>query len=303
MKSSIIWTIVFLLLFIQLINSEQDLTFSNFVDKFNKKAAKKGFNMGSRLLFIVQISNTVDKLKKKLEAPRKEFMNSKKLRDLLRRIPNDLTVNVFEPAEINARGFIEHSVTSINNSQIVDIPNAGKEVCSEIAVKPPIFYDKVFDNWFKVWDHDPINAEHVREVEKELKDMTIIYESLLNRFNEIMKSVEAAEAGIQYYWKFINREFDRLLKLDRKQPDAAKAKEIMVALQPLLEKIFQQQQLLIQHLGGVKCVLGDYNENRIRWVEFLMSMRESLTADRRTSVHMERIIAFFANLLCGHSDF
>lgn len=230
-------------------------------------------------------------------------MNIEKLEKILIRIPSDLTINVFELVEVNASEFIENTITLINTTKTDDILKIGKKVCSEIAFKPDIMYDKVFDNWFKVWDRDPINAEHVRQVEKELRDMTIEYETLLKRFNKMMKEVEAAEERFQYYLKFANPQFGRILKLNPEKPNAKKVKDILVGLQPLLDKLLQQLHLVLKHLKRVRFVLIDYNKARVRWVEFLMAMRESLTSERRTSVHIERIIRFFANVICGNGDF
>ncbi|XP_031624081.1 uncharacterized protein LOC116341264 [Contarinia nasturtii] len=155
MKSSTIWTCASVLLFVQLIDCRKDSILSSFVEKFKKKALKNEVNVGSSLDFVVQFSNTIDKVNKKLEVRAHEFMNNKKLEQIILRIPSDLTVMVFDPIEANAREVIQNSVTLINRALKVNIPNAKNKVRSEISFRPSIRYDKVLEKWSKVWEYDP----------------------------------------------------------------------------------------------------------------------------------------------------
>ncbi|XP_031637201.1 uncharacterized protein LOC116349758 [Contarinia nasturtii] len=318
MKLSTLSTCISFLLFIQLINGmqhngEEDITFSNLLDQFNKKAAEKGFDMGSKLQFIIKISNTVGKLKKRLGTPPKEFMDSKKLKRVLASVPKTMTLTIMF-AKVNGREFLTQAIGVINNAQTVDIRDVSAEICREIEFIPP--YDKFFDEWYKAWDMDPISENHVNQVYKELPVMTTKYAQLYDLYHKRLGEVEAAETTVKFLTKLVNTDFDLLLKLNPKgKSDAVQAREIVVRLQPLLERLFQNLGQVSNHLKEVRDVLRAYNADRVKWIEFLMEMRETLASKRKTIIKnnsvepflavnnmridsMNQIIAYIAKILC-----
>ncbi|XP_031637207.1 uncharacterized protein LOC116349763 [Contarinia nasturtii] len=324
MNLSPLSTCISFLLFIQLINGmqhngEEDITFSNLLDQFNKKAAEKGFDMGSKLHFIIKISNTVGKLKKKLETPPKEFMDSKKLKRVLASVPKTMTITGPDYVEVNGREFLRLMIGIINDAATENIPNISAEICTEITFIPP--HDQLFDDWYKAWDMDPISEQHMIQVYKELPAMTTKYVQLYDLYHKRLGEVEAAVKGVKFLTKLINTDFDRLLILNpEEESDAVQARETVLRLQPLLERLGQHQEHVIRQLTQVRDVLIEYNKDRIKWIEFLVEIRESLTSDRRTTLSknnnrevnpvvnkkrkaaMSRVVNCFTKILCFRKD-
>lgn len=317
-------------------NGEENLSFSNLLNQFNKKALEKGFDMGAKLSFIIKISNTIGKLKKKLEMPPKEFISAKKFEKVLAAIPEFTTIITKDYNVVFAREFLGHAVNFINESQTVRIGKVKEEICSEIAFIPPNKYDQFFDDWYKMWDKEQINPEHVNQVYKELPKMTTKYEELYELYHKRLGEVEGAETDIKFLTRLIHADFDKLSKLNPKnEADIVQVKEIVDRLQPLMDKLFNHLGQMQRALTNVKEVLENYNKDRVKWIEFLMEMRESLESERRNLVNpsvdciastsgtkndgpdniqlavvvkkkrkvkMEKIITYFANLLCFRKE-
>lgn len=265
------------------------------MDKFNKKAKKVGINLGSSLNLIVQFSQTIDKIGKKLDASGKAFMNNKKLDEVKLRIPSDLSITVYPQIETNARESVQLAINSINKMLLVEIPNAKSEVYSKISFQSPVKYDKVIENWNKVWEENPITAEHVRNVVAGLETFANLHDQMTKRFNAALKAMEEAEKGVQTNLGLVNTDLAKILKVDPKKPDADNVKTIVLALHTSFDKLFQQKSLLFANLQELKNVLSDYNNARIGFVEFAITMRESFTSQRTTSMAVTKIVNNFAN--------
>lgn len=284
----------------KLFDVEEDLTFSRFLEKFNKKAAEKGIDMGSRLNFIVRISNTVDKLRKKLDIPVKEFLDAETLEKVIKRVPKRTVITTHDNKaalhKMYGRDFLRQSIKFINDAQKIRIHSVSKEICNKIAFSPSIMYDKVFDDWFKVWDNDPIDETHVKLVYKELPVMIEEYEKLFKLFHKRLSEFEEGAAQVKFMSGLVTEGVDKILKLTpENEADGVEAKQILVSIVPLLERLFRAQGIVCQALEDIRNVLTVYNRNRIRWVEFLMAMRESLAETKRRTVDIDHVESLFAN--------
>lgn len=278
------------------INGEDDLTFSNFLEKFNKKAAQKGDNFTINAQFFTHISHAIDELKKKHETPTNDFMDIVTWHKLMEIIPKDITLKTKEGKFVNSREFILETIGYINNADNLCIRNVSNEICAEIEFKLTDKNDIVFDNWYKVWSKVPLTLDRLNQIHEQLPEMTVEYSELLNEFNKRMKEVESAENTVESVSETAQSAVANLLKLSPKnKEDAAQAKKIVENLQPNLENLLQQKDALFHSFAGVRDVLRDYNMARKRWVEFLMSIRISYKSDRRASVNPKRMAEYFAN--------
>ncbi|XP_031639853.1 uncharacterized protein LOC116351845 [Contarinia nasturtii] len=298
-------SLLLLSLFVQSINSEGNLTFSMFLEKFHAKAAEKGIEMGSGLNCIFTITNTMDKAKTKHAVPVTKLMTETKFRQVMDRVPagmqvviGQVTVNDEESKHErgNARAFLRNKIYLINNDLTEKIGQLNMEIYTEIAHKPFIANDKMFANWFKLWDKDQMDEEHLKNIKKEIRAMAAQYEVSNREFKKKMKEVDNLRKTIDNYFRLANEKCDNLLKAKNYTEFPRMVQEIV----PLIERIYKSQSQLIENLENVQNLLKDYNMKRIIWVELLIGLRESLTSNRR-SINLEFLLLFFTNLCCGRN--
>lgn len=277
-----------------MINGEDDLTFSHFVEKFNKKAAQKGVDMD--LQFITEFSSTITELKKKLEIPTNDFIDIGTWHKVMEIIPKDITVKKDEKL-VNGREFVLETLGYINNADNICIRNVSDEICAEIEFKPPVKKDIVFGNWYRVWTMVSPNVECLTQIHQELPQMTAEYLELLSVFNKRLEEVESAKKDVKSVAGIVKLAIAKLLKLSPQNEDyAVLAKEIVENLQPNLGRLLQRKGAVYYSLVSVRDAVRDYNKARMRWVEFLMFMRKTFKSDRRTSVNPKRMFGFFTSL-------
>lgn len=215
---------------------------------------------------MLQITNKIDKIKKKLKAPLKTFVNSTNINEILKKVPADLYFN----GETKASTFLRSTITLIDKRQATQNMNTIEEICTEFEFKPSYKQNKAFYKWFNKWDLNPVDHFHVQRVRGDIRKMAAEYENLLEQFNNELAAIDIARVDLDKFIALACSSFNKLLQTTY----PAQITEIFIDVEPMLNKILKQQSQFSENLSKLKTVLENYNKQRMIWAESIIGMWE-----------------------------
>lgn len=242
---------------------------------------------------MLQITNKIDKIKKKLKAPLKTFVNSTNIDEIVRKVPADLYFN----GGLKASKFLRSTINSIDMRQTTQNMNAIEEICTEFEFKPSYKKHRAFLKWFIKWDLNPVDQFHVQRVRGDIRKMAAEYENLLEKFNNELTAVHIARVDLD---KFITLACSSLNILLQTTYPAQKT-EIIIDVEPMLNKIHKQQSQFSKNLSELKTVLKNYNQQRMIWAESLIGMRESIEPSPK-EIPTRGVFAIISRFCGGRKD-
>lgn len=250
-----------------------------FLEKYNAKSTEKGVNLKNRLNFLLKISNSIDKIKTKLETPMK-VINPEMLKEVEKKVPVD---TMYEGANLHMR--LRDQITVLNIRQSKAAWKLSNDVCSAIAFRPLFKYGEIFDEW----NNEQFTKEYFERVESELRTIATEYEKWHGQFNDEIKEANQERFIIEKIISLTNDAFGSLNQIN--DPKEA-TKTVINLIIPLLNRISKAQTALFGHLKQLQHILKEYNEARFVWIEFLIGMRESITSGITEDFMAENMILY-----------
>ncbi|XP_031623908.1 uncharacterized protein LOC116341143 [Contarinia nasturtii] len=264
MKPIFVLSILSLAAFIQVINGE-DATFGNVVNVFNAKCTEKKVPVKS-LDFMVKIASNVDQVEQNLKAPAKQFMSEEKVTNILKQMPDEMTVLKLK-LETGARDFVHSVIDWVNNEQ-ASIEKLNHEVAAALAFAP---HSEDFKTAFNHWAADKnTKVDHLKKAAGSIDAMQAYFSQLHATFENEMAEAEKVKSNIEHGMNSANTEFDKL-----HGTNSEAAQKIIEQARLHMTTVTENQAKLLIHLGALKAVLDEYNEERTAWAKYVVGINDS----------------------------
>lgn len=268
-------------------SGDKDLTFSLLLDKFYAKAAEIDIQLKPKLDFMLNISENVNEIDSKFQASQKKLLNYEQRVEVLGKVPKGMIIK-----GVKTRGYLCGKLAFINDAQNIKKLSLYSDIVSAIAFKPLNKYDKEIGNSFEKWIQNPVDAEHIQRVMNHLEHMKSKYGELNKKFIEKIDVLLKVKTNIGTDMLGISKLFEKLLKTSNSEH--ALTKFLLEEIVTYTAKIFDQQIQTLKTLVEIRETLDKYNEQRVKWAEYLIGMRNWLPSFRvpLKLVNMEYVKTF-----------
>ncbi|XP_031621911.1 uncharacterized protein LOC116339961 [Contarinia nasturtii] len=280
MKTSLSLT---LLLFIQPIigNLSEHLTFFSLLEKLYSKAETTiDFKLRPKLDFMITFPKNSYEIKPKLKAPSKEIPNNLKGDLFMGKVPANMEIN-----GENAKNYFRKLISSIGDGQ-GKIVNLNSEILKMMSFKPSEKHDDTFDSSVDNWNENKLVMDHVQQIANDINTMRTEYNECQVKFNKEMEVADKLRTSIDKGIEAVTNWLRKILKTSNVET----RKKIIKNEEPKISTIFEFQEQMIDTLGILKEILEDYNNKRFKWLEYIIGMRDTLTAVERHSVKLVKQI-------------
>ncbi|XP_031640048.1 uncharacterized protein LOC116352012 [Contarinia nasturtii] len=175
MKPILLLSFLSLSLLIQFINCEGDLTFSLILDKFYEKASEEGVTIKKpQLDFVLNIASDINEIQNKFQVSAMDTVPK------MRKMPNTFKMKQKSDG-------IKDMINLAIGDELVKIRNIYVDILEAIVYKPAIKYDQVLENWLTLWSRDPMDKEHVKNVNGQISKMKKLVGKVQEKFNKEIK--------------------------------------------------------------------------------------------------------------------
>lgn len=258
------YSIVYLYFFLfhEAVNG-QAVTFSSIVKSFYGRAK----NVKSNFDFLLKITPNVDAINKALEKlPRKNFMGEKDINLIVQSVPEDAQLN-----GKSARTILREKIEEINANEAKKFKELEDSIRTRIAMKSQNIIDSNIITSYQHWLKNSVDANHLKQIEIDYPEMKSQFEQWQKDFTAYMTTT------------------DELRKEIKKKLDSSNAKALVIRttfgnnadkqINEILNYILGKQSTLAENLKNAEKVLAKYNDERIKWAQFLIGMRATLNSD------------------------
>lgn len=264
-----------------MVYSADDPTYLSLLEIFLAKADGNVTGMRQRLNFTLNLSKDMDKIKTKIVDAGKVFLSPSKREQVLARVPKTIFITA-DQQRVIAHYLLNKRFVTIYHST-VKIKKITNEILSEIALKPLNQIDEHFDRWYRRWDPNCIDNDHIAKIKENIRSIASVYEQIHGHFMKDMRVVNEVKANLDMLIGLAYSSIERLLnstvsakqfyqetELIEERTDLLTV--ILGDLDPILERIPIQQDLLTRKLIKLNNWLVKYNEKRTIWAEFMIGM-------------------------------
>lgn len=225
--------------------------------------------------------------------PKNSYEITPKLKALPKKIPNNLKGDLFMkkiPTNMNikeesAKKYLTKLISSINDGQS-KIRNFNVEILKLMSFKPFQKKDETFDSSVDNWSENQPVIEHLQQISSDINAMRNEYNECQVKFNKEMVTINKLRINID---KGIDAVINWLTKI-LKTSNEERRRKIIKNEEPTTSAIFQLQRQLLDGLANLQKILEDYNAKRFKWSEYIIGMRDKITAVERHSVELVKQI-------------
>lgn len=158
--------------------------------------------------------------------------------------------------------------------------NVDLDILKKRSFKPSEKDDDVFIESYKVFCKNPFNLTHAQLIWRDHTRMRKTYNDLHIKFDDDMAAAETLRASVDTNIGVASKQFVKLLSTS----NVKEIRNIVVRLQPIANKVIEEQKQLLGKLENMGETIELYNVKRYRWAEYLIGMRDTLNSDERHSV-------------------
>lgn len=255
-------------------NGQEDATFETLMFRFNEKSKDVKILINSQLDFMFMIDENINTTKYEIKMISMEILDDFSRWNLLSKVKSR-----WHKTRPDVHDTLRDEIQTINDKKKT-LKEICDQICSEIDLMLPIKSDKEFGISFKNWNSNPANVEHIKRVQSELSSMKQKYLVLHETFNVQMKPLLEIIATIGSETEGAHSLFEKIVAAY--SPN--KMLEDIEKLHPILKGIIDVYTLnadLPQKLLNVRNALQSYNEQRIKWAEFVIGMRQTPSGEKK----------------------
>lgn len=239
--------------------------------------------------------NDLSDVEKKLKSPLNPLLSPEKLENLVKKVPEGTKLK-----KTNVRDFLRNEIGTFNDKQI-ELKNLVDEVWTEVIVDVSKRVDDLFLKSFAQWEKNSVDINHMENVLSNINDAMVEFNQLNEKFGRQLEAMHTSSVSIEKDISSSAMVFNKLLKQPKLTPNI-----IIEKIVPITSVIFQKQARFESIIRKANALTKEFNNRRMIWAEYVIGMRETLSAKRKLVKPHKKIIStkILAKLgvLCGNDE-
>lgn len=188
---------------------------------------------------------------------------------MLTHVPQNMLLN-----GTNARQYLREKIDAINEGQTNSIKTIDDQICTKLAYRSQGIQDNDIVTSYNNWVENSFDQNHLKQINGEFPTMKSKFDNWQQTFKADLTAATALRGEIKTSIYKTAPIFLSVTKLPVKAAEITETK-----LDPALDAILAGQYRLIKKLESMSDTLSKYNSERMKWVEFLIGMRDTLDSD------------------------
>lgn len=235
------------------------VSFEEIVNRFYDEAKRNKIDMYSKLNFMLKITDNTDDIKCKVNMRVKKFMTRSEMDDLFDKVPKDINIET----NVNAINVGQENISEINHQIYLMLR-------SRATINQ--FKGRFIDSYYN-WKRNSLSKRDIQRVGSGLNSITSKFNELRKKFNTYIKAVNELREKNKSDMNFF------LFEIISNEKSNLTVENFNQRFKPILDKIVTEQSQLIKNLANARDSLREYNGHRVKWAEFIIGSRQTLTSD------------------------